>query len=133
MMDGVIMCGNRKQELDHNKLLSPSSIFQDDVYRIVIPPSLRKEVLRVLHSAHQGVTAMNERAKSIVYWPGITNDIQGCRENCNSCNLIAPSNPRLPPIEPLIPKVPFESIVCDYFQFKGWYYFVAADRLSGWT
>ena len=67
MMDGVTMCGDRKQELDHNKLLSPSSIIQDDVYRIVIPPSLRKEVLRVLHSAHQGVTAMNERAKSIVY------------------------------------------------------------------
>ena len=133
MMDGVIMCGDRKRELNHNKLLPPSSIFQDDVSRIVIPPSLRKEVLRVLHSAHQGVTAMNERAKAIVYWPGITNDIQGTRENCNSCNLIAPSNPRLPPIEPLIPKVPFESIVCDYFHFKGWYYFVAADRLSGWT
>ena len=133
IIDGVIMCSDRKRELDHNKLLSHSSIFQDDVYRIVIPPSLRKEVISVLHSAHQGVTAMNERARSIVYWPGITNDIQRCRENCNSCNLIAPSNPRLPPIEPLIPKVPFESIVCDYFQFKGWYYFVAADRLSGWT
>ena len=79
------------------------------------------------------IKGMDERAKSIVYLPGITNDVQGCRENCNSCNLIAPSNPRLPPIEPLIPKVPFESIVCDYFQFKGWYYFVAADRLSGWT
>ena len=121
MMDGVIMYGDHKRELNHNKLLPPSSIFQDDVSRIVIPPSLRKEVLRVLHSAHQGVTAMNERAKAIVYWPGITNDIQGTRENCNSCNLIAPSNPRLPPIEPLIPKVPFESIFYDYFLLKGWY------------
>ena len=50
---------------------------------------------------------MNERAKAIVYWLGITNDIQGAWENCNSCNLIAPSNSRLPPIEPLILKVPF--------------------------
>ena len=64
------MCSDRKRELDHNKLLSPSSIFQDDVYRIVIPTSLRKKVISVLHSAHQGVTAMNELAKSIVYWPG---------------------------------------------------------------
>ena len=90
------MCGDCERELDHNKLISPSSIFQDDVYRIVIPPSLRKEVISVLHSAHQGVTVMNERARSIVYLLGITNNIQGCRENCNSCNLIAPSNPRLP-------------------------------------
>ena len=76
---------------------------------------------------------MDEQAKSIVYWPGKTNDIQGCRENCNNCNLIAPSNPRLSPIEPLIPKVPFVSVDCDYFHFKGWYYFLAADRLLGWT
>ena len=43
------------------------------------------------------------------------------------------SIPRLPPNESLIPKVPFESIVCDYFYFRGWYYFVAADKLTGWT
>jgi hypothetical protein len=29
--------------------------------RIIIPQSLRPEVLQSLHSAHQGVTAMNER------------------------------------------------------------------------
>ena len=34
------MCGDRKRELDHNRLLSPSSIFQDGVSRIVILPSL---------------------------------------------------------------------------------------------
>ena len=39
----------------------------------------------------------------------------------------------LPLNEPLIPKVPFESIVCDNFYFRGWYYLVAADRLTGWT
>ena len=27
----------------------------------------------------------------------------------------------------------FEAIACNYFHYKGWYYFVAADRLSGWT
>ena len=80
---------------------------------------INEEVPNVLHSVHQGVTAMNERAKSIIYWPGITNDIQVCRENCNSCNLIAPSDPRLPPIELLIPKVLFKYIVRDYFHFKG--------------
>ena len=45
---------------------------------------------------------MDEREKAVVYWPGITNDFQGCRENCNSYNLIAQSNPRLPHIEPFL-------------------------------
>lgn len=133
MLDKVVM------RCDYDKLpqLNDSDILTEnyrvDLSRIIVPPVLRPEVLKVLHSAHQGVTAMNERAKTVVFWPGITKDIQQTRESCSSCNLVAPSNPRLPPIEPYIPKVPFESIVCDYFHYKGWYYFVAADRLSGWT
>ena len=101
--------------------------------RIVIPLPLRNEVLQTLHAAHQGTTSMNERAKSVVFWPGISVDIQKVRAECNSCNKNAPSQARPPPIEPWIPATPFEAIACDYFHFRGWYYFVAADRLSGWT
>ena len=81
------MYGDSKRKLGHNTVVPPSGIFQDDACRIVIPQLLRKEVLRVLHSAHQGVTATNEQAKANVYLPGITNDIQVCQENCNSFNL----------------------------------------------
>ena len=52
--------------------------------RIIIPTALRKEVIHSLHSAHQGVSSMNERAKAGVYWPGITNDIKNIRDNCRS-------------------------------------------------
>ena len=44
--------------------------------RVVVPPSLRDKVLRILHSAHQGVSSMESRARSIAFWPGMTNDIQ---------------------------------------------------------
>ena len=101
--------------------------------RIVISPTLRSEVLETLHAAHQRTTGMNKRARSAVFWPGITNDITNTRAKCGSCNKIAPSQPRTPPLEPLIPTTPFEAIACDYFLFRGWYYFVEADRLSGWT
>ena len=62
--------------------------------RVVIPPSLRPEVLSALHAAHQGVTSMNLRAETSVFWPGITPDISDTRTNCNR---IAPSNPSTPP------------------------------------
>ena len=52
--------------------------------------------------------------------------------SCNSCNQSLPSHARTPPIEPMIPTTPFEAIACDYFHLFGYYYFVAADRLSGW-
>lgn len=44
--------------------------------RIVVPPSLRNAVLDVLHSAHQGASKMALRARLIVFWPGMTEDIQ---------------------------------------------------------
>ena len=100
--------------------------------RIIIPPKLRQEIIQSLHSAHQGVGSMNERAKASVYWPGITKDVEFVRANCGSCNRIMPSQARTLPVEPLIPSNPFEAIACDYFHFSGYYYFVAADRLSGW-
>ena len=100
--------------------------------RIIIPPNLRQEIIQSLHSAHQGVGSMNERAKAAVYWPGITKDVESVRANCSSCNRIMPSQARTLPVEPVIPSTPFEAIACDYFHFSGHYYFTAADRLTGW-
>ena len=39
-------------------------MFED---RIVIPPCLRLEICGCLHAAHQGTTAMSERAKATVF------------------------------------------------------------------
>ena len=43
--------------------------------RAVISPSLRGTVLETLHSAHQGVSTMGNRARSVVFWPGMTEDL----------------------------------------------------------
>ena len=40
--------------------------------RIVIPPSLRSDVLESLHAAHQGVSSMISRAEHSFFWHGIT-------------------------------------------------------------
>ena len=38
----------------------------------------------------------------------------------------------MPPIEPMLPTMPFECIVADYCHLAGQYYLIIADRLSGW-
>ena len=68
--------------------------------RVVIPPQLRYQVLRTLHAAHQGVSAMERRARATVFWPGMTQDIHNIRDSCAHCNRNAPSQaatPRCPP------------------------------------
>ena len=100
--------------------------------RVVVPTSLRKAVLEVLHSAHQGVSSMQLRAQSIIFWPGLTRDIERVRENCRECNRNAPSQAPLPSEPAVPPSTPFEQIFADFFEFGGHHYLVTGDRLSGW-
>ena len=101
--------------------------------RVVLPSTLRPKALKILHSAHQGVSGMEERARSIVYWPGITRDIQQKRDSCATCCSNAPSQAPMPAADPNIPSTPFESIFADFFDESGYHFLVAGDRLSGWV
>ncbi len=114
---------------DHLHCIDGVVMYKD---RIIIPPSLRLEVLTALHSAHQGVTHMTSRAESSVFWPGITSDIQNTRDGCRDCNQNAPSQPHAPPVAPTLPVYPFQCICADYFTYKGHYYLVIIDRYSNW-
>jgi len=101
--------------------------------RSYIPTEMRPRVLEILHSAHQGVTNMNVRAETCVYWPGIKDNIVRIRGSCNSCDESAPSQSNMSPVTPVLPEYPFQHVVADYFHLNGFKYLVYADRFSGWT
>ena len=100
--------------------------------RVIVPSSLRAEVLSTLHSAHQGVTSMVSRAESSVFWPGITKDIKETRERCRQCHTMAPSQPAAPPMDPPQVDYPFQCICADLFTYKGSHYLLVVDRYSNW-
>ena len=100
--------------------------------RVIIPRSLRPAVLETLHSAHQGVTGMNLRAQSSVWWPGITAQIKETRDKCRNCAEYAPSQPSAPPLPLEEPDHPFQRICTDYMQYAGQHYLIIVDRFSGW-
>ena len=101
--------------------------------RVVVPPSLRSEVLDSLHAAHQGETAMLLTAQSCVFWPGLPKSVAATRSTCRPCIKNAPSQARLDSIPPRVPTTPFQCVVADYFDFQAMHYLVIADRLSGWS
>ena len=68
--------------------------------RLVVPSCLRRDMLNILHSGHQGVTGMQARARDAIYWPGMDSDIAKKRQNCSLCDNIAPSLPHAPPYPP---------------------------------
>ena len=95
--------------------------------RVVVPSSLRLKVLENLHSAHQGVSSMQLRAQSIVFWPGMTASIQETRSRCAECNRNAPSQAPLPSEPATPPSTPFEQVFGDFFEFGGHHYLVIGD------
>ena len=105
-------------------------LYQD---RVIVPPSLRQQVLHHLHAAHQGTSRMEQRARAIVFWPGMSNDIRETRESCIHCNRNAPSQAATPPLPNPPPSTPFDAIFADFFKYDGHQYLVVGDRLSGWV
>ena len=75
---------------------------------------------------------MELRARTLVFWPGMTKDFDCIRATCQECITNVPSQPKLPPAPFNPPSTPFEKIVGDFFQFAGYHYLVIADRLSAW-
>ena len=59
---------------------------------------------------------MHNSAQQIVFWPGITQDIESTRANCQRCS---PSQPSLQQEASDPPISPFEKIFADFFQFVG--------------
>ena len=104
-------------------------LYQD---RVVVPSSLRNRILWHLHAAHQGAFTMEQRARAIVYWAGMSQDIRETREGCTVCNRNAPSQAATPPLPSPPPSTPFEAVFADFFDYGGRHYLVVRDRLSGW-
>ena len=73
------------------------------------------------------------RAQSIIFWPGMSNDIHITRAQCYHCNRIAPSQAPLPIKPASIPLTPFEQVFADFFHFSGYSFLVIGDRLSRWS
>ena len=74
---------------------SDLSINDDSLFfrgRTAIPKSLQPAVLRLLHSAHQGVTSMTPRAEQSVFWLGMTKDIAkilpGQKTDCSALSVL---------------------------------------------
>lgn len=44
--------------------------------RIIVPRSLRPEILKRIHTGHQGIEKCKRRARTSCYWPGMNQQIK---------------------------------------------------------
>ena len=67
--------------------------------RIVIPQSLRQQVLAIAHEGHVGIVATKLTLRTKVWWPGIDKDAEQYVRSCHGCQLVRQATPP----EPLMP------------------------------
>ena len=100
---------------------------------ILIPKSLRSDMKTRLHSAHMGYDSMMRRARGIIFWPGMANDIKRMAEQCEICQESKPKNQREPLLQHSDGAMPWNKIGVDLFEIKGRQYLVAIDYYSNFT
>lgn len=101
--------------------------------RVIIPESLRGEVLTELHEGHAGIVRTKSLARSHTWWPGIDSDIEKMCQSCAGCQHYLP-NPKTSPVHPWDwPTDPWERLHIDYAgPFRGGMYLIVVDAHSKW-
>lgn len=99
--------------------------------RIVIPPSLQSDILSRLHQGHQGVVKCRALARSCVWWPGLSTQIENLVSKCDICEKDRSYPPE--PMKPTdTPEFPWQRVAMDLFELDGNNYLVIVDYYSRW-
>ena len=108
--DGLIMCGRR----------------------VVVPAALRQSTLKSLHAGHLGKEKTKERARRVVFWPGMDASIEDVIRGCSRCQRELPSHPRETMLHHEPATRPFQILDMDFADHAGGKYLIVVDGYSGW-
>ena len=90
---------------------------------------MKLQVLDKIHEGHQGIVKCRERAKTSVWWPGLSREVQDMAENGKVC--AKHRQQRAEPLMPtLFPERPWQMIGTDLFELDNLNYLIVVDYFS---
>ena len=115
---------NSRDELSvHNGLLFKSE-------RVIIPVSLRQDVIQQIHSSHLGIEGSLRRAREAFYWPLMNAEIKDAITKCTICNTLESEQCKEPLRPHELPDRLWSKVGTDLFTFSNQTYIVAVDYYS---
>ncbi|KAL2102043.1 hypothetical protein ACEWY4_003804 [Coilia grayii] len=97
---------------------------------IIIPNSFKQVILEKQHIAHQGIQRTKAKARRVLYWPGMTRDIELMIEKCGPCQQLQPQQQKEPLIAHDISELPWTKVGTDIFELRGQFYLLLVDYLT---
>lgn len=100
--------------------------------KIVVPISMRKQMLKLVHEGHLGMEKCKRRAREVLYWPGMHRDIVTLVQNCEVCQRHRHQQPKEPMKPHDKPMEPWGKVGMDLFQLKDKDYLLLMDYHSNY-
>ena len=107
--------------------VSDNIIFKGE--KVVIPTKMWPEMLRYIHSSHLGIEKCKHRARDVLFWPGMTSQIEDVVLQCQICSTYQ-RNTKEPMLPHMIPERPWSQVGADLFQFNSQTYLILVDYYS---
>lgn len=100
--------------------------------KFVIPSSMRKEMLQKIHVGHLGEEKCKRRAREVMYWPRMNQDIGHTTASCEVCLTYRSKQQAEPLMTYPVPDRPFYRVGADLFDCNGKSHIVVADYFSNY-
>lgn len=100
---------------------------------VFIPKTLRSEMIERVHEGHLGIDRCKRRARDVMFWPGMSRDVERAVRACRVCSLHAPLPQREPIIAHHIPGLPWAKIGSDIFEVNKKYFLILVDYFSNFV
>lgn len=100
--------------------------------KIVVPISMRKQMLKLVHEGHLGMEKCKRRAREVLYWPGMHGDIVTLVQQCEVCQRHRYQQPKEPMKSHGKPVEPWRKVGMDLFQLKDKDYLLLMDYHSNY-
>ncbi len=98
--------------------------------RIVIPEVLRSDMVTLVHESHMGMEKTKSRVRQVIFWPGMSKDIEDKISTCSTCLKFQNANCKEPLMQHEIPELPFLNVAMDFLTFQGEDYLAVVDYYS---
>ncbi|UYV75530.1 K02A2.6-like [Cordylochernes scorpioides] len=98
--------------------------------KVIIPKTLRSELLNRVHASHHGVAASLAKARPAIFWPGMNQSIKETVEKCKACLAYQPNQTKETLMCHETSILPWNKIGMDIFSVETTQYLITVDYYS---
>lgn len=100
--------------------------------KLIVPRALQNSMLDKIHESHLGIVKCKARAREVLFWIGMSTDVENRVRSCGLCAQHQNINAKEPMLMPEIPDRPWSKLAADLFEHEKHHYLLVVDYFSKW-